>query len=82
MVVFYVKLFTLWIHERDSERTLIEHANGFSIPDTRNINIGLERDVLPRKCEQVFYIDVLGKVGSWYVFRYDPRGRPRKYNLV
>ena len=38
--------------------------------------------VLPSQCEQVFYSEVPSKVGWSYIVRYNPRGRPVKYNVV
>ena len=38
--------------------------------------------VLPSQCEQVFYSEVPGRMGSSFVIRHDPRGRPVKYNIV
>ena len=32
--------------------------------------------------KQVFYSEVPGKAGWSYIIRYDPRGRPVKYNVV
>ena len=37
--------------------------------------------VIPSQCEQVFYSDLLGKVGWSFFVRNDPRGRLIKYNL-
>ena len=36
--------------------------------------------VLPSQCEQVVYLEVLGKAVWSYIVRYDPRGRSVKYN--
>ena len=49
---------------------------------TRELEPGTEPYVLPSQCEQVFYSKVPGKVGWSYIVRYDPRGRPVKYNAV
>ena len=48
--------------------------------NTRALELGTEPYVLPSQCEQVFYLEVPGKVGWSYIVRYDPRGRPAKYN--
>ena len=48
----------------------------------RALEPGTEPYVLPIQCEQVFYSQVPGKTGCSYIVRYDPRGRPVKYNLV
>ena len=37
--------------------------------------------VFPSQCEQVFYSKVPGKRDWSFVVRYDPRGRPVKYNV-
>ena len=70
------------MHERDPERIVIEHANGFTMVNTREFEPGTEPYVLPSQCEQFFYSEVPGKAGWSYVVRYDPRGRPVKYNHV
>ena len=70
------------MHECDPERTIIEHANGFTMDNTRAFEPGIDPYVLPSKCEQVFYSEVLGKAGLSYVVRYNPRGIPVKYNHV
>ena len=41
----------------------------------------MEPYVLPSQCEQVFYLEVLGKAGWSFVVRHNPRGRLIKYNL-
>ena len=50
--------------------------------NTRALELGIEPYVLPSQCEQVFYLEVPGKEGWPYIVRYDPRGRPIKYNAV
>ena len=50
--------------------------------NTRALEPVIEPYVLPSQCEQVFYTEVLGKAGWSYVVRYNPRGRPVKYNHV
>jgi hypothetical protein len=82
IVLFEVKWYRLWIHERDPERTVIEHYNGFTMVNTREFEPGTKPYVLPSQCEQVFYLEVPGKAGWSYIVRYDPRGRPVKYNHV
>jgi hypothetical protein len=82
IVLFEVKWHRLQMHERDPERTVIEHDNGFTMVNTREFEPGTGPYVLPSQCEQVFYSDVPGKEGWSYVVRYDPRGRPVKYNHV
>ena len=70
------------MHERDPERIFIEHVNGFTMVNTRAFEPGTEPYVLPSQCEQVFYSQVRGKAGWSYVVRYDPRGRPVRYNQL
>jgi hypothetical protein len=82
LVLFEVKWYRLQMNERDPERTIIEHANGFTMVNTRTVESGTELYVLPSQCEQVFYSDVPGKAGWSYVVRYDPRGRLVKYNVA
>lgn len=82
IVLFEVKWYRLQMHERDPERTIIGHDNGFTMVNTRAFESGTEPYVLPSQCEQVFYLEVPSKPGWSYVIRYDPRGRPIKYNNV
>ena len=82
IVLFEVKWYRLQMHERDPERTVIEHDNGFTMVNTRAFEPGTEPYVLPSQCEQVFYSKVPGKAGWSYVVRYDPRGTIEKYNHV
>ena len=70
------------MNEHDPSRDVIEHANGFTMVNTRNIELGSQHYVLPSQCEQVFYLEVLGRGGWSYAARYDPRGRSVKYNVV
>jgi hypothetical protein len=69
-------------HDPDPERTVIEHDNGFTMVNIREFEPGIEPYVLPSQCEKVFYSEVPSKTGWSYVVRYDPRGRPVKYNHV
>jgi hypothetical protein len=55
LVMFDVKWYRLQMNERDPERTIIEHANGFTMVNTRTFEPGTKTYVLPRKCEHVFY---------------------------
>ena len=48
--------------------------------NTRLFEPRTEPYVLPRQCEHVFYSEVPGKAGWSNIVRYDPRGRPIKYN--
>jgi len=70
------------MNERDPDRTVILHDNGFTMVNTRSFELGTNHYVLPSQCEQVFYSEVPGKAGWSFVVRYDPRGRPVKYNIV
>ena len=78
--MFEVKWCGLRMNERDPERTNIDHSNGFTLVNTRELEPGIYPYVLPIQCEQVFYSEVSGKAGWSYIVRYDPRGRPFKYN--
>ena len=69
------------MNQRDPDRTIIEHDNGFTMVNTRLFEPGTEPYVLPSQCEQVFYLEVLDKAGWLFVVRHDPRGRLVKYNL-
>ena len=69
------------MNQCDPDRTIIEHDNGFTMVNKRLFEPGIEPYVLPSQCEQVFYLEVPGKVGWSFVVRHDPRWRPVKYNL-
>ena len=47
IVLFEVKWYSLRMHEHDTERTVIEHANGFTMVNTREFEPGTEPYVLP-----------------------------------
>ena len=71
------------MNQRDPDRTVIEHANGFTMINTRFLESRTSKPyVLPSQCEQVFYLEVPGRMGWSFVIRHDPRGRPVKYNIV
>ena len=70
------------INERDIERNVIEKANGFTMVNSRELELGIQPYVLPSQCEQVFYSKVLGKAGWSYIVRYDPRRILVKYNAL
>jgi hypothetical protein len=74
-----VKWYMLRMHEHDEERTVIRHANGFSMIKTMVFEKANHRYVFSSQCEQVFYSKVPGKRDFSFVVRYDPRGRPVKY---
>jgi len=82
VVLFEVKWYGLRMNECDPERTVIEHANGFTMVNTRELEPSTEPYVLPSQCEQVFYLEIPGKAGWSYIVRYDPRGRSVRYNTV
>jgi len=82
LVLFNVKWFRPRVHERYPDRTVIEHANGFTMVNRRNVEPGSKTYVLLSQCEHVFYVEVLSNAGWSYVVRYDPRGRSVKYNIV
>ena len=66
IILFEVKWYRLQINERDPERTVIEHDNGFTMVNTREFELGTKPYVLQSQCEQVFYSEVPGKAG-WYM---------------
>ena len=70
------------MHEHDPERNVIENDNGFTMVNTRAFELGTKTYVLPSQCERFFYSEVPGKSGWSYIVRYDPIGRPVKYNHV
>jgi hypothetical protein len=81
IILFEVNWYRLRINERDPERTVIQHDNGFTMVNTKTFEPGLESYVLPSQCEQVFYCEVPDKPGWSFVVRYDPRGMSVKYNV-
>ena len=68
------------MNEHDPKRTIIDHANGFTMVNTGPLELGIEPYVLPSQCEQVFYLEVPSKVGWSYIVIYDPRVISVKYN--
>ena len=70
------------MNERDTKRTVIDHSNGFTMVNTRALELGTKPYVLPSQFEQVFYLEVPSKAGWSYIVRYDPRGRSVNYNVV
>ena len=80
-VLFVVKWYRLQLNQRDPDRTIIEHDNGFTMVNTRFFEPGIDPYVLLSQCEQVFYSKVAGKAGWSFVVRHNPRGRLVKYNL-
>ena len=61
--MFVVKWYRLLLNQRDPDRTIIEHDNGFTMVNTRLFEPGTEPYVLPIQCEHVFYSEVPGKAG-------------------
>ena len=70
------------MNECDPKRTVIEHANGFTMVNIRALEPSTDPYVLPSQCEQIFCLDVLGNASWAYIVKYDPRGIPMKYNIV
>ena len=69
------------MNQRDPDKTIIEHDNGFTMVNTRLCKPRMEPYVLPRQCEQVFYSEIPG-IGVWsFAVRGDPRERLAKYNV-
>ena len=74
VVLFVVKWYRLRLNQQHPNRTIIEHDNGFTMVNKRLFELGTEPYVLPSQCEQVFYLEVPGKVGWSFVVRNYPRG--------
>jgi len=53
IVLFEVKWYRLRMHGCDPERTVIEHANGLTMVNTREFESGTKPYVLPSQCEKV-----------------------------
>ena len=79
--MFVVKWYRLRLNQRDPDKTIIEHDNGFTMVNTKLFAPRTQPYFLPSQCEQVFYTEVLGRGGWSFVVRHDPRGRQIKYNL-
>ena len=69
------------MNERDPDITIILNDNKFTMVNTRSFEIGTYLYVLPSQCEHVFYSEVPDREGWSFFVRYDPRGRPLKYNI-
>ena len=54
VVMFVVKWYRLQFNQRDPDRTIIEHDNGFTMVNTRLFEPGTKPYVLLSQCEQVF----------------------------
>ena len=63
------------MNESDTDRNITENSNGFTMVNTRNIELGSTPYVLWSQCEHVLYLAVTGRGGWSYVVIYDPRGR-------
>ena len=75
IILFVVKWYILWLNQNDPNRTIIEHASGFTMIKTRSFEPVRDKPyVLPSQCEQVFYFGVPHKLGWSFVVRHDPRG--------
>ena len=70
------------MNEQYIDRTIIEHDKIFTMVNTSSFERGTYCYVLPSQCRHVFYSEVPSRVGWSFVVRYDPRGRPVKYNVV
>ena len=79
--MFVVNWYRLRLNQRDPEKTIIEHDNGFNMVNTRLFGPRMKPYVLPSQCEHIFYSEVPGRVSWSFVLRHDPRGRPVKYNV-
>ena len=51
------------MNECGLERTIFQHANVFTMVNTKELEPSIETYVLPSQCEQVFYSEVPGKAG-------------------
>ena len=70
------------MNEHAPKRTVLDHANRFTMFNRRELEPGTDRYVLLSQCEQVFYSKVPSKAGWSYIVRYNPRGRLVKYNAI
>ena len=68
LVLFVIKFYKLRLNKNDSNTTIIDHENGFSIINTRLFEpVGDKPYVLPIQSEKVFYIEVSHKL-TWSFF--------------
>ena len=51
LVLFEVKWYMIRMNECDLERTIIEHANGFTMVNTMELEPGIQPYVFPIQCE-------------------------------
>ena len=65
VVLFIVKWYRLRLNQRDPDRTIIEHDNGFTMVNTRLFEPRIEPYFLPSQCEQVF---IRGNFNSKWAF--------------
>ena len=79
LFLFDVKWYRLLLHGGDKERTIIQHANVFSMIKTIVFENKNDRYVFPSQCERGFYSKVPSKRDWSFAVRYDPRGRLIKY---
>ena len=62
IILFVVKWYKLRLNRFDTDRTVIEHDNGFTMVNTRSLESRTsEPYVLPSQCEHVFYSKVPGR---------------------
>ena len=60
-ILFIFRQYRLRLNKHDTDRTIIEHDNGFTMVNTRSFEPGIDPYVLPSQCEHVFYSEVPGK---------------------
>ena len=75
VVLFVVQWYRLWLNQRDPNKTIVEHDNGFTMVNTRFFEPGTKPCVHPSQWEHGFYFEVLSRWGWSFVMRYGPRGR-------
>ena len=63
VVMFVVKWYMLRLNQRDPDKTIIEHGNGFTMVNTRLFEPGTKPYLFPSQCGHVFYSKVLGRGG-------------------
>lgn len=70
------------MNEREPKRIVIEHANGFTMINTRLLELSIKLYVLPIQCKQGFDPQVPNKIDYSCVVRYEPKGRSVKYIVI
>ena len=61
LVMFDVKWYRLQMNECDLERTIIHHANRFTMVNSRLFELEIDRYVLPSQSKHVFYSKAPGR---------------------